>query len=246
MKLVIDGNELLMKSIFVWRKNKKLPIEFFFLKQLFKYINMFKSDEIYVVADSGGSWRKKIYPEYKANRKEFRDKHDDIDWEHIFKNYEFLLHNLQSFTPIKTVKIYSIEGDDIISYLCRYSKDKVTIVSQDKDMYQLLLLPNVQIYSPRKKDLVWEEQPHLIAEDKIKHGDKGDNIPSAKTTAEYIRNQILIDLINIPTSIDSVIREYIDSIKKDKLKYRKFLTLYSYKFLKGVYNNLLNPERKEK
>jgi len=244
MILIVDGNEMLYKSLFVQRKNSEMPIAYFLLRQLFKYITMFNPDKIYIAADGGKSWRKGIYPEYKANRKVFRDKYEDIAWEDIFENYTTLLEDIQKYSPIYTAHIRNIEGDDIISYVCRYNSEQVTVISQDKDLHQLLLLPNVQIYSTRKKGFVErDEQIPLIVSEKVKKGDKSDNIPKALTFLDTIRNEILVDLINLPISIDAAIRSHLDKIHKDEKNYQTFLTLYQYKFLPEVYNKLIRKEK---
>ncbi len=239
MILVLDGNELLMRSIFIWRRQKRVPITYFLLLQLFKYIKDVPSTKIYLVADGGGSWRKTIYPEYKANRKGFRDSFSDIDWDKIFGDYNKLLANLQSFSPIKVVKIENIEGDDVMSYVARYSEGDVTIVSQDKDMQQLLVLPNVYVFSPRKQEYITRDSSILdIVPEKIRKGDKGDNIPGANNLPEQIRNQVLIDLINLPTTVDAKIREYLSTIVKDEKNYVMLGTMYPYKALYKGYEFL--------
>jgi 5'-3' exonuclease len=240
MTLVLDGNELFMKAVFVWRKNRKISLSYFFLLQLFKYIKLIKADKIYIVADGGSSWRKGIYPEYKANRKERRDAHTDINWDTVFAEYTQILQNIQAFTPMHTIRIHNIEGDDIISYLCRYSGDEVTVVSQDRDIQQLLILPGIKIYSPRKQDFITPSaKTALIADTKMRQGDVSDNIPKANSLKDLIRNQILIDLINLPTAVDSTIRNRVTTLKKDKRNYSLFLQKYPYKFLKKVYNILV-------
>ena len=245
MILIIDCNVLLMSSVFVWRKNKKVPISYFLLLQLFKYVKMFKPESIYVAADKGGSWRKEIYSEYKANRKPFRDSFPDIDWQKVFKEYNTLLNNLQSFTPIKVVQIEHIEGDDVISYICRYMQGKKVIVTKDKDITQLLVLPNVSVVIPAKKGKVnvYNSLENNVVEDKIKNGDKSDNIPKAKSFSQMVRNQILIDLLNLPIIIESTIRAYLDSIIKNPNK-KLFCSAYPFKFIPQVYNLLREEKNK--
>ena len=243
MTLVLDGNELLIRSVFIWRKNKKIPVNYFLLLQLFKYIKEFNPDEIYITADGGSSWRKQIYPEYKANRKEFRESFPDINWERVFRDYNKLLNDIQSFTPMYVVRVFSIEGDDVMSYLCRYLHKEVIVVSQDKDIQQLAILPKVKVYSTRQKRFMEGPEVSNIVESKISTGDVSDNIPKAQTVAESIRNQILVDLINLPISVDTKIKEYLDTIKKDKDNYSSFLKIYPYKRIEEVYNNIMKGEK---
>ena len=226
--LIIDGNIFLMSSVFAHRKNKKISISYLVLLQLFKYVKEFKPDKIYLVADKSSSWRKEIYPEYKANRKPFRDSFPDINWDKVFKEYNKLLNNIQSFTPIYVIQIEHIEGDDIVSYLCRYVSGEKIIVSKDKDLSQLLVLPGVKMVYPKKKIEVIDKLEKDVVAEKIKKGDVSDNIKGAKTFVEAVRNELLIDLLNIPPLIDSTIRTYLDSIVKTDNK-ELFCQAYPYR-----------------
>ena len=235
INLIVDGNIFLMSSVFAHRKNKRVAISYLVLLQLFKYIREFKPNKIYLVADKSSSWRREIYPAYKANRKPFRNSFPDIDWDEVFKEYNELLSSIQSFTPINVVQIEHLEGDDIISYLCRYTPGENIIVSKDKDLSQLLVLPNVKMVYPKKKMEVVEELEGDIVLNKIKKGDASDNIKGAKTLVEAIRNEILIDLLNLPPLIDSTIRTYLDSIVKTENK-EMFCKAYPYAYIRKVYN----------
>jgi len=239
--LVIDGNVLLMSSVMVWRKRKYIPISYFLLLQVFRYVNQFKPDKVYIAVDGGGSWRKLIYPYYKANRKSFRESFPDVNWDAVFKEYDTLLQNLQRFTPFIVIKIEGLEGDDIISYICRYEKDaQIVIVSKDKDLKQLLVLPHVSLYlvKPKKKSEPIRSDDNNTVEQKIANGDVSDNIPKARSLEEAIRNEILVDLLNLPKTIDITIKRYLDNVKKDESLYSQFVDVYKYKFLQK-YTNLI-------
>jgi hypothetical protein len=157
----------------------------------------------------------------------------------VFKEYNTLLNNIQSFTPINVVHIKNVEGDDIISYICRYNKEDTTIVTKDKDLKQLLIFPHVSLYlvKPKNKSVLLEKDDEDTLDDKIKKGDVSDNIPKAKTFPEAIRNEVLVDLLNIPKTVDSSIKQQINSIVKNE-EDGTFMKIYPYKFLNKVYNLL--------
>jgi hypothetical protein len=232
-----------MTSVMVWRKNRKIPISYFILLQVFKYIKQFKPDKIFIAADGGSSWRKAIYPEYKANRKGFRDSFPDIDWNQVFADYNTLLQNIQSFTPIAVVHIPNIEGDDIISYICRYCPTETVVVSKDHDIQQLLALPYVSLYlvKPKNKSELLTGKTNDVLDDKIKNGDVSDNIPKAESFSEAVRNEVLVDLFNLPKTIDLTIKNHIESIKKAEDD-GTFQTIYKFKFLNEVYPLLTKKE----
>lgn len=228
--LVVDGNCILYNSIFIWRASKKIPLQYFFLRSLAKYMKEFNPDMTYIVADGGKSWRKDIYPNYKGQRKEKREAEEDIPWTECFKTYDALLQDINTYLPITTLKIPSLEGDDLISYLCRYLKGDITIISKDKDLQQLLVLPYVSMYDMHHKRLLTRPEDEDILATKITKGDKSDNIPSASSFSEEIRNSILIDLLNLPKVIDSCIRSHMEVYNK-QVDIQKFIARYNYKFV---------------
>ena len=189
------------------------------------------------------SWRKAIYPEYKANRKGFRDSFPDIDWNQVFADYTTLLQNIQSFTPITVVHIPHIEGDDVISYVCRYYQNETVVVSKDHDIQQLLALPHVSLWlvRPKNKSELLKGEAGDILDDKIKNGDVSDNIPKAESFSEAVRNEVLVDLFNLPKTIELTIKNHIDSVKKSE-EDGTFLSIYKFKFLNQVYPLLVKKE----
>lgn len=137
--LVIDGNYLLYKSVFILKKLKTLygDLETLLLKDYNKISNIFQYDKIYFVSDSRHSWRKSIYPEYKDGRK----KDSDIDWEFVFETYEKFKENLTLRNNCEVYTIDSFEGDDIIAHIITESNKEGysnVILSNDGDMHQFL------------------------------------------------------------------------------------------------------------
>lgn len=237
INLIIDANELLMRSIFVWRKNKNIPFQYFLLRQIIKYIKELKASRVFIAADGGHSWRKHIYSEYKANRKDFREKIEDVNWNSVFRSYNFLLKNLDKCTITNVIQIDNIEADDIISYLSRYlsyvHQEDVIIVSQDSDIRQLASIPRVKVYSTRRKKFVDEDNAINIIKNKMIKGDTSDNIPKANTFGERVRNYILVNLLKLPEPVEETIRNQIESVlySKKEVNREEFTKVYKYKFL---------------
>ena len=69
-----------------------------------------------VIACDSYSWRKEVFPEYKAQRKANRSK-DKHDWQQIFDLIESTLQDLRENFPYAVIKIDSAEADDIIGAL---------------------------------------------------------------------------------------------------------------------------------
>ena len=133
--LIIDGNYILNKNVFALTKINELHgnLEASLHASLKTFSSWYGFTNVYLVSDSGESWRKKLYSEYKGNR----TKSDDIDWGFVFESY----NNFKDDVP-KRVTVYEkkfIEGDDWISHLITTNKDACTlIVSNDHDLKQLI------------------------------------------------------------------------------------------------------------
>lgn len=165
-----------------------------FLKTMQRLCREFQPSQVYIAWEGGGSQRRrKIYSEYKKNRKPEklnRFYEDDIpDSEENRQHQLITLIGMLKHLPVCQIYVPNCEGDDVIAYLSRgpfRNKDKI-IVSSDKDMYQLLD-ENTKIYSLHKKTFVTEsdlfEEFRITSENfalaKCLCGDVSDNIPGIK------------------------------------------------------------------
>ena len=168
-----------------------------FLRSLGYVTRIFDPTRVLIVWDGkgGSSNRKNIDPNYKAQRATSRITHwglyDNKEEEtealigQLFRTQDYL-----ECLPLQQIVIEKLEADDIIAYLAKRASNagkKVTIVSSDKDFYQLID-KNIEVYAPVKKktftmDNVKEEigvlpQNYNIV--KALLGDNSDNIPGVK------------------------------------------------------------------
>lgn len=142
-----------------------------FLKALYGLTIQFAPQTIYVVWEQGGGCprRRKLFPEYKANRTKAKGDFKNInlapgqqptkrwimdDKENKLKQVKTLVDSLK-FMPVCQLYVADTECDDVIGFLIR---DKLIgdealkiIVSSDRDFYQLLDAPNVKIFNPADK-----------------------------------------------------------------------------------------------
>lgn len=168
-----------------------------FLRSLGYVTRIFDPTRVIVVWDGkGGSGnRQNIDPNYKAQRATARITHwglyDTREEEQealigqLFRTKDYL-----ECLPLHQIVMEKLEADDIIAYLAKNasaSNKKVTIVSSDKDFFQLID-KNIEIYAPVKKktftfDNALEEikvlpQNYNIV--KALLGDNSDNLPGVK------------------------------------------------------------------
>ena len=140
-----------------------------FIKALNILATQFNPQKILVIWEQGGGCprRKKIFPEYKANRMKLKSEFKSVtpganitkkwiheDPENKLKQNKTLVDALKHL-PVCQVYIPDTEADDVIGYLIRnkFKSNKAlkVIVSSDRDYYQLLDEPNVKILNPADK-----------------------------------------------------------------------------------------------
>jgi 5'-3' exonuclease len=135
-----------------------------------------------VVACDGGSWRKDVFPEYKANRAKARDS-SGMDWSAFFNTLTKVREEIGANLPWIPLHMRGVEADDIIACLVQETQEfgkneKVMIVSADKDFIQLHKYKNVKQFSPMKKKLITEKDPIRYIKEHIFRGDSSDGVPN--------------------------------------------------------------------
>lgn len=138
--LIIDGNYLLHKDVFILYQMKSLHQDLQKLMRIDieKMMKMYPFDDVYFVSDSKiGYWRKQEFSAYKSDRKS----DDKIDWEWVYGEYDSLIDFMSNLPTIKQLQIDLAEGDDIIAYLVNHNNElgySNVIVAADSDLHQLV------------------------------------------------------------------------------------------------------------
>ena len=183
--ILIDLNQVcianVLQEVKQLKKIEPLLVKHMILSTLLFYRKKFKDQygELVICCDSKRSWRKDVFPFYKANRKTNRQK-DDIDWSGIFEVINSLTDDLVNHFPYSVIQVDQAEADDIIGTLVKnyYRQGKIMIVSSDKDFLQLQKYYNVYQYSPIQKKNLEITNPNEYIKEHIMKGDRGDGIPN--------------------------------------------------------------------
>ena len=138
-----------------------------------KFINEF--GELILCCDDRKSWRKELFPNYKASRKKTRSA-APIDWDNLYECLNQLKEELSEWFPYKVLQVEKAEADDIIAILVGLANERTLILSSDKDFIQLHHF-NVRQYSPIQKKFVEGDAKWSLHEKLIK-GDVGDGVPN--------------------------------------------------------------------
>ena len=183
--ILIDLNQVCIANILQEVKSIKkiepLLVKHMILSTLLFYRKKFnyRYGELVICCDSKKSWRKDVFPFYKANRKANREKHP-VDWNGIFEVINSLTDDLINHFPYSVIRVDQAEADDIIGTLAKnhYRDEKVMIISSDKDFLQLQKYFNVEQFSPTQKKMLVSKDPNGYLREHIMKGDRGDGIPN--------------------------------------------------------------------
>jgi DNA polymerase I len=241
--LIVDGNNTYMRS---YSADPSLNLDGEhvggingFFHSIGYAIKMIQPTRCIIVFDGAGgsSKRRSIYKDYKNKRKVkvrlnriYEDTtSQEIEEVSILKQMQKVVAMCQRL-PVTLMAIDNIEADDTIAYLSTEVfntnlTDNITIMSSDKDFYQLIN-DKVKIWSPTKKRMYG---PKEIFDEfgvssknfiyyKILKGDDSDNIDGIKGVGlETAKKAIPIICEEKKYSLEDII-EYIENRKHDKLK----------------------------
>lgn len=264
--LLLDGHNVVFRTIFpasseVEKSGQDDPTFIYwktmFLNSVKNVVEKFKPTRFIMTIDDKESWRKKVYAEYKANRKAARDS-STVDFEKFFPVMQTFLDDLQTaFKNLEIIKVSGAEGDDIIAVACEHLKSKITIVSTDKDLYQLQYFKNVTQWNPVDKKYCQVLNAKTTLEIKIIGGDKNDNIPAIfprcglKTVEKVMKNDIISKLYDEEYLKDDANRKLLTEQCKippeEVLKnYKRNCQLIDFKYIPTeIKENILKELNKE-
>ncbi len=168
--LLIDCHFLCYRALYssggLSHQDVQTGVVYGFLRDLLTLQQFHRTNKFIFCFDYGAPLRKKMYPEYKANRRKDQTEEEQQIHEEMLRQINLLrtvyLEQI-GFKNVLSAKGY--EADDIIANLVRRCTDqKCVIVSADHDMFQLLR-PNITMFNPNKKQTYthrYVKQEHLI------------------------------------------------------------------------------------
>lgn len=209
-----------------------------FLRSIAYTVNMIRPTRTIIVFDGkgGSNRRRKLFPEYKQNRKtkyrvnrayDFASQADEK--QNMMMQLSRCVEYLDTL-PITVMSYDNIEADDTIGYLCRQvlTKSKITVMSTDKDFLQLAN-GRIKIWSPTKKKMYDEHKvmdeyginAHNYIWYRVLDGDKSDNIPGVRGLGlKTIKKKLPFLSENRIVDMDEVVDILPDSKDTIELNYR--------------------------
>lgn len=137
-----------------------------------------------IALDGSNYWRKDLFPHYKAKRKSDREK-EEFDFEAFFAARKVIMEEFRQVSPWMVVEVNRAEADDIIATFALKNKERVCIVSTDKDFLQLQhYRDGLRQYSPIRRQFL--NPKDYIPMHHILGGDSGDGIPNVWSDADTL------------------------------------------------------------
>jgi DNA polymerase-1 len=220
---LIDGSSYIYRAYFAIRhlsnsKGQATNAVYGFTNMLLKVIREHAPDHLAVVFDARGpSFRKEIYPEYKANRAAMP--------EDLVPQIPLIKDLVRAFN-LPALELEGYEADDIIATLARKHAAEgmeVTIVSGDKDLMQVIservrMLDTMKdkVFGPQEVQERFGGPPDKVVEVQALAGDSSDNVLGVPGIGE----KTAVKLISQFGTVEDLLAR-LDEVKgkmKDKLQ----------------------------
>ena len=181
--ILLDYSQTVIGSFMAMGRGKPVVEEDLLRHTILNSIRMFRNQftkdygEMVICCDGKDNWRKKVFPEYKANRRKNRE-NDPTDWKTLFELLHEMRDDISKYFPYKVMHVEEAEADDIIAVIVReLSEEPTLILSSDKDFIQLQKYQGVRQWSPLQKKFVVGDPAESLY-DKTIRGDTGDGVPN--------------------------------------------------------------------
>ncbi len=211
---LIDGSSYIYRAYYAIRQlsnSKGLATNavYGFTNMLLRVVRDERPDHLAVIFDAKGpSFRKEIYPEYKANRAAMP--------EDLRPQIPLIKELVQAFN-MPALELAGYEADDIIATLARrFAAEgmEVTVVTGDKDLMQIVS-ERIRLLDTMKDQVVGLAEvaerfggpPDKVVEVQALAGDSSDNVPGVPGIGEKTARQLIQDfgtVENLLAHIDQV------------------------------------------
>lgn len=175
MKIVVDFSHIAHAC---WPLVETKGVEFWknmIFNMVLKYRNLFQPTEIIIACDGDDCWRRDYFRYYKVRKKQRLLTNHDYKF---FKDtLSLFINEISNLIPWVVLRHQRCEADDIIAtVIFYYQQDEFTIISKDKDFFQLHR-NGVTQYDPIKDEFIgWKEDQSIY--DHILRGDSSDEVPN--------------------------------------------------------------------
>ena len=233
--IIVDINQIMISNLMVQINGRNAVelsedlVRHMVLNSLRAHNKKFRKEygQMVIACDSSNVWRRTAFPNYKAGRKANRAK-SEHNWEFIFDVLAKIKKEIKDFLPYKVIAVDTAEADDIIATLCRRIKEKILILSGDKDFIQLHN-EKIRQYNPVLNKFVGkDENPSLYIREHILKGDRSDGIPNVLSDDNVFiegRRQTPLTKKKIEAWVNEVVPTFNDVQQKNYERNRQLIDL---------------------
>lgn len=241
MKIIIDVNSIGTRIFFgIHYKRDIFDADTFyltFIRKLSKLLAELPPGDVYLAVDSGKCWRKIVSADYKAGRS--INKHPAYN-DYINAYTDFLI-DIKMHLPVGIVKVATYEADDILAYAsCKFKDEQILLVSNDKDIAQLLINSNTVYYNFVDEQFVKIENPEIYINNMICRGDSGDGVASivpknSKGKAKVALSETILEKNYDPKAEFCINPTFINEMLQGKNKKPPKLTIDDIAYMRKKY-----------
>lgn len=161
--ILIDAKNLsyrMFSTLDLWNsEGENVAALFGVIKNVHSLVEKFDPQRVIVCWDTSTSalWRRKLYPDYKMNRKKNNGEEDaeELAKREDFERQNDILQFALSWLPVHQIVVDELEADDMMYLLTQrvLPEEDNIIVSTDKDLLQLIS-KRTSVWSPIKEVMV--------------------------------------------------------------------------------------------
>lgn len=191
---VVDFSSVILSNLFVAlgkHTNAKITVgmlQHMILNSLRSSRSKFRSEygELVIACDGKNTWRRRIFPYYKASRKKAREA-SELDWGELFEMIAQIRDEIREVFPYPVVHVDEAEADDVIYTMVKnfFDQEPILILSADKDFKQLHRFQGVRQFDPidhggdgRGGRWIQCDDPAQYLREHVLRGDTGDGVPN--------------------------------------------------------------------
>ena len=229
--LIVDISGYLHQKFYTAEKDEKFTDNestfnywrYLILTELAILHKKYNPNNVFICCDRN-SWRSDHFEYYKAKRKAKRNEHPE-KFEELFKQASLFEEELETVFKYNILQCKGAEGDDGVGFLVHElpKEDTKIIVSMDKDMVQLLSIPNTIFFNIHhlKKCEEYCENPEIALQKLIINGDSSDGIPNMKSDSDTFVNEEKRQKSCGEKTIEKMFIAGFDEILKENVTWRK-------------------------
>ncbi len=212
--ILVDGSGYIFRAYYAIKQEMTRPdgtpvkavygFSTMLMKLMDDLLDKTETELIAVIFDAGReTFRNEIYPDYKANR--------DDPPEDLIPQFELIREATRAFN-VACVQMKGYEADDLIATYARMGKEqglKVTIVSADKDLMQLIE-DGIEMLDPMKQKTIGPDEvmdkfgvvPEKVIDVQALAGDSTDNVPGVPGIGVKTAAQLLDEYGDLETLLE--------------------------------------------